>query len=144
MPSFIAMKLNMCGQLPMFINVLHSQTLCGLGVTNYNCSIMAPKQQLEKSAWAWAETTRPDFITEDCIETAYRLKLKPCELNYCRWVIKISLLVCNSWYGAMEVLLIMIMIICLITVRLHLSNLHFVENMHCMFTEEHHVTFEAA
>lgn len=45
---------------------------------------MAPKQQLEKSAWAWAEKTQPDDVSMDDIEMAYRIKLKACELNSCR------------------------------------------------------------
>nr|XP_006811923.1 PREDICTED: ubiquitin carboxyl-terminal hydrolase 48-like [Saccoglossus kowalevskii] len=45
---------------------------------------MAPKQQLDKAAWKWAETTDPTKVTQDHIETAYRVKLKPCKLGTCR------------------------------------------------------------
>ena len=47
---------------------------------------MAPKQQLEKAAWEWAERTQPDDVSHENVETAYRIKLKPCELNLCRCV----------------------------------------------------------
>lgn len=47
---------------------------------------MAPKQQLEKNAWSWADTTRPHEVTQEHIETAYRVNVKPCPLRSCRYV----------------------------------------------------------
>ncbi|XP_076315892.1 ubiquitin carboxyl-terminal hydrolase 48-like [Tachypleus tridentatus] len=45
---------------------------------------MPSKQQLDKAAWEWAEHTEPDNITSEHIETAYRVKLKPCKPTSCR------------------------------------------------------------
>jgi len=45
---------------------------------------MAPKQQLEKNAWEWARTTLPDSVSQQHIETVYRILLKPCEIAACK------------------------------------------------------------
>lgn len=45
---------------------------------------MPTKQQLDKAAWEWAEKLEPSELTQQHIETAYRVKLKPCKLNSCR------------------------------------------------------------
>ncbi|XP_013383086.1 ubiquitin carboxyl-terminal hydrolase 48 isoform X2 [Lingula anatina] len=45
---------------------------------------MAPKQQLDKAAWQWAETVEPEAVTWDHVETAYRIHLKPCKRGACR------------------------------------------------------------
>ena len=39
---------------------------------------MGPKVQQDKLAWLWAETTDPENISIDHRESAYRIKLKPC------------------------------------------------------------------
>ncbi|XP_061187615.1 ubiquitin carboxyl-terminal hydrolase 48-like [Saccostrea echinata] len=45
---------------------------------------MPTKQQLDKAAWQWAETTDPIDITNEHIRTAYKLNLKPCKLGACK------------------------------------------------------------
>ncbi|XP_067138768.1 ubiquitin carboxyl-terminal hydrolase 48-like [Centruroides vittatus] len=45
---------------------------------------MPTKQQLDKAAWEWAEKFEPSELTQQHIETAYRVKLKPCKPNSCR------------------------------------------------------------
>lgn len=45
---------------------------------------MPTKQQLDKAAWQWAETTEPADITNEHISTAYKLNLKPCKLGACK------------------------------------------------------------
>ncbi len=47
---------------------------------------MAPKLQLEKQAWQWAETTEPDQVNQTHVETAYRIHFKPCTAA-CRFVL---------------------------------------------------------
>ncbi|KAG8227310.1 hypothetical protein J437_LFUL004859 [Ladona fulva] len=42
------------------------------------------KDHLDKAAWAWAETVDHADITNVHIETAYRIKLKPCKAGSCR------------------------------------------------------------
>ena len=39
---------------------------------------MGPKIQQDKLAWQWADTTDPDDIRDEHLETAYRIKLKAC------------------------------------------------------------------
>eukprot|EP00062_Callorhinchus_milii_P012741 gi/632960096/ref/XP_007896000.1/ PREDICTED: ubiquitin carboxyl-terminal hydrolase 48 isoform X3 [Callorhinchus milii] len=39
---------------------------------------MAPKQQLEKAAWQWAESVRPEEVRREHIELAYRVLLGSC------------------------------------------------------------------
>jgi len=48
---------------------------------------MAPKQQLEKAAWEWTEKTQPENVSYNNMQAAYRLALKPCELNSCRYFV---------------------------------------------------------
>ncbi|XP_074236348.1 ubiquitin carboxyl-terminal hydrolase 48 isoform X2 [Saimiri boliviensis] len=45
---------------------------------------MAPRLQLEKAAWRWAETVRPEEVSQEHIETAYRIWLEPCIRGVCR------------------------------------------------------------
>ncbi|EHB07082.1 Ubiquitin carboxyl-terminal hydrolase 48 [Heterocephalus glaber] len=45
---------------------------------------MAPRLQLEKAAWRWAETMRPEELSQEHIETAYRIWLEPCIRGVCR------------------------------------------------------------
>jgi len=45
---------------------------------------MAPRLQLEKAAWRWAETVKPEDITREHIELAYRIAVLPCKRGACR------------------------------------------------------------
>ncbi|XP_063292765.1 ubiquitin carboxyl-terminal hydrolase 48 isoform X3 [Pelobates fuscus] len=45
---------------------------------------MAPRLQLEKAAWRWAVTVRPEDVGLEQIETAYRVRLEPCVRGGCR------------------------------------------------------------
>ncbi|XP_028920775.1 ubiquitin carboxyl-terminal hydrolase 48 isoform X6 [Ornithorhynchus anatinus] len=45
---------------------------------------MAPRLQLEKAAWRWAETVRPEEVAQEHIEAAYRIWLEPCIRGVCR------------------------------------------------------------
>lgn len=45
---------------------------------------MAPRLQLEKAAWRWAETVRPEDVSQEHIEAAYRIRLEPCLRGVCR------------------------------------------------------------
>ncbi|XP_053308478.1 ubiquitin carboxyl-terminal hydrolase 48 [Spea bombifrons] len=45
---------------------------------------MAPRLQLEKAAWRWADTVRPEDVGQEHIETAYRVRLEPCVRGVCR------------------------------------------------------------
>ncbi|XP_071116349.1 ubiquitin carboxyl-terminal hydrolase 48-like [Haliotis cracherodii] len=45
---------------------------------------MPPKLQLDKAAWQWADTTDPHNVTQDHVNMAYRLNLKPCSQGTCK------------------------------------------------------------
>ncbi|XP_067243976.1 ubiquitin carboxyl-terminal hydrolase 48 isoform X1 [Chanodichthys erythropterus] len=45
---------------------------------------MAPRLQLEKAAWRWAETVKPEDITHEHIELAYRIAVPLCKRGACR------------------------------------------------------------
>ncbi|XP_040279587.1 ubiquitin carboxyl-terminal hydrolase 48 isoform X1 [Bufo bufo] len=45
---------------------------------------MAPRLQLEKAAWRWTENVRPEDVTLEYIEIAYRVRLEPCVRGLCR------------------------------------------------------------
>uniref|UniRef100_A0A8C1N5C0 Ubiquitin carboxyl-terminal hydrolase 48 n=1 Tax=Cyprinus carpio TaxID=7962 RepID=A0A8C1N5C0_CYPCA len=45
---------------------------------------MAPRLQLEKAAWKWAETVKPEDITHEHIELAYRIAVPACKRGTCR------------------------------------------------------------
>ncbi|KAM4704099.1 ubiquitin carboxyl-terminal hydrolase 48 isoform 2-T2 [Rhinophrynus dorsalis] len=45
---------------------------------------MAPRLQLEKAAWRWTESVRPEEVGQEHIETAYRIRLEPCVRGVCR------------------------------------------------------------
>uniref|UniRef100_A0A4W6BWY5 Ubiquitin carboxyl-terminal hydrolase 48 n=2 Tax=Lates calcarifer TaxID=8187 RepID=A0A4W6BWY5_LATCA len=47
-------------------------------------SIMAPRIQLEKAAWRWVETVKPEDIRQEHIELAYRVNLPACKRGACR------------------------------------------------------------
>uniref|UniRef100_A0A7N6AIF6 Ubiquitin carboxyl-terminal hydrolase 48 n=1 Tax=Anabas testudineus TaxID=64144 RepID=A0A7N6AIF6_ANATE len=46
--------------------------------------IMAPRIQLEKAAWRWVETVKPEEIEQEHIELAYRVNLPACKRGTCR------------------------------------------------------------
>ncbi|XP_041639436.1 ubiquitin carboxyl-terminal hydrolase 48 isoform X2 [Cheilinus undulatus] len=45
---------------------------------------MAPRLQLEKAAWRWVETVKPEEIGQEHIELAYRVNLPACKRGACR------------------------------------------------------------
>ncbi|XP_075046685.1 ubiquitin carboxyl-terminal hydrolase 48 isoform X1 [Mixophyes fleayi] len=45
---------------------------------------MAPRLQLEKAAWRWTDSVRPEEVTQEHIEIAYRVRLEPCVRGLCR------------------------------------------------------------
>ncbi|CAN9512162.1 unnamed protein product [Ophioblennius macclurei] len=45
---------------------------------------MAPRTQLEKAAWSWVETVKPEEIRQVHIELAYRINLPACQRGTCR------------------------------------------------------------
>uniref|UniRef100_A0AAQ6ARV7 Ubiquitin carboxyl-terminal hydrolase 48 n=1 Tax=Amphiprion ocellaris TaxID=80972 RepID=A0AAQ6ARV7_AMPOC len=45
---------------------------------------MAPRVQLEKAAWRWVETVKPEDIKLEHIELAYRIRLPACKRGTCR------------------------------------------------------------
>ncbi|XP_049895283.1 ubiquitin carboxyl-terminal hydrolase 48 isoform X1 [Epinephelus moara] len=45
---------------------------------------MAPRLQLEKAAWRWVETVKPEDIRLEHIELAYRVNLPACKRGTCR------------------------------------------------------------
>uniref|UniRef100_A0A3B4YJQ0 Ubiquitin carboxyl-terminal hydrolase 48 n=1 Tax=Seriola lalandi dorsalis TaxID=1841481 RepID=A0A3B4YJQ0_SERLL len=45
---------------------------------------MAPRIQLEKAAWRWVDTVKPEEIGQEHIELAYRVNLPACKRGACR------------------------------------------------------------
>ncbi|XP_046553615.1 LOW QUALITY PROTEIN: ubiquitin carboxyl-terminal hydrolase 48-like [Haliotis rubra] len=45
---------------------------------------MPPKLQLDKAAWQWADITDPHNVTQEHVNMAYRLNLKPCSQGACK------------------------------------------------------------
>ncbi|XP_043919177.1 ubiquitin carboxyl-terminal hydrolase 48 isoform X3 [Protopterus annectens] len=45
---------------------------------------MAPRLQLEKAAWRWVESVKPEEVRQEHVETAYRVRLEPCKRGVCR------------------------------------------------------------
>ncbi|XP_068598995.1 ubiquitin carboxyl-terminal hydrolase 48 [Brachionichthys hirsutus] len=45
---------------------------------------MAPRLQLEKAAWRWVETVKPEEISQEHIDLAYRVNLPACKRGSCR------------------------------------------------------------
>uniref|UniRef100_A0A8P4KAJ1 Ubiquitin carboxyl-terminal hydrolase 48 n=1 Tax=Dicentrarchus labrax TaxID=13489 RepID=A0A8P4KAJ1_DICLA len=45
---------------------------------------MAPRLQLEKAAWRWVETVKPEEIGPEHIDLAYRVNLPACKRGTCR------------------------------------------------------------
>ncbi|KAF0035487.1 hypothetical protein F2P81_013245 [Scophthalmus maximus] len=46
---------------------------------------MAPRIQLEKAAWRWVESVKPEEIGQQHIELAYRVNLPACKRGACRY-----------------------------------------------------------
>lgn len=49
------------------------------------CRTMAPRLQLEKAAWRWVETVKPEEISQEHIELAYRVNVPACKRGTCRY-----------------------------------------------------------
>ncbi|KAM9859708.1 ubiquitin carboxyl-terminal hydrolase 48 isoform 1-T2 [Aulostomus maculatus] len=45
---------------------------------------MAPRLQLEKAAWRWVEKVKPEDISQEHVELAYRVNLPACKRGACR------------------------------------------------------------
>ncbi|KAJ8260292.1 hypothetical protein GJAV_G00179290 [Gymnothorax javanicus] len=45
---------------------------------------MAPRLQLERAAWRWVETVRPEDVNDEHIEIAYRIRVPACKRGTCR------------------------------------------------------------
>ncbi|KAL7837137.1 hypothetical protein SRHO_G00268480 [Serrasalmus rhombeus] len=45
---------------------------------------MAPRLQLEKAAWRWVDTVKPEDVTQEHIELAYRIAVPACKRGTCR------------------------------------------------------------
>ncbi|KAM4651925.1 LOW QUALITY PROTEIN: ubiquitin carboxyl-terminal hydrolase 48 [Discoglossus pictus] len=45
---------------------------------------MAPRLQLEKAAWRWTDSVRPEEVAQEHIELVYRVRLEPCVRGVCR------------------------------------------------------------
>uniref|UniRef100_A0A8C1R4L2 Ubiquitin carboxyl-terminal hydrolase 48 n=2 Tax=Cyprinus carpio TaxID=7962 RepID=A0A8C1R4L2_CYPCA len=63
--------------------VLIRSQWCFLNIIFCACQ-MAPRLQLEKAAWKWAETVKPEDITHEHIELAYRIAVPACKRGTCR------------------------------------------------------------
>lgn len=68
---------------------------------------MPPKQQLDKAAWQWAETTDPKDVILEHVLAAYRLNLKPCRIGTCKRNCKGNPLCLNAlgervWFGKID------------------------------------------
>jgi hypothetical protein len=44
------------------------------------------KEDMDKAAWSWADTTEPKDVTKEHLELSYRIKLNVCGPNSCRYV----------------------------------------------------------
>lgn len=51
---------------------------------------MAPRLQLEKAAWRWVETVKPEDIRQEHIDLAYRVNLPACKRGTCRYSINVT------------------------------------------------------
>lgn len=63
---------------------------------------MAPRLQLEKAAWRWVESVKPEDIQQEHIDLAYRVHLPACVRGTCRYRVMsitlelgVGLQVCN-------------------------------------------------
>lgn len=44
------------------------------------------KEDMDKAAWCWADSTEPKNVTKQHVELAYRIKLDVCTPHSCRYV----------------------------------------------------------
>jgi hypothetical protein len=44
------------------------------------------KEDMDKAAWSWADTTEPKDITKEHLKLSYRIKIGVCGPNSCRYV----------------------------------------------------------
>jgi len=44
------------------------------------------KEDMDKAAWSWAETTEPKDVTKEHLDLSYRIKIGVCGPNSCRYV----------------------------------------------------------
>jgi len=44
------------------------------------------KEDMDKAAWSWAETTEPKDVTKEHLVLSYRIKIGACGPNSCRYV----------------------------------------------------------
>jgi hypothetical protein len=49
------------------------------------------KEDMDKAAWSWADTTEPKDVTKEHLELSYRIKLGVCGPNSCRYVYVMAL-----------------------------------------------------
>jgi hypothetical protein len=49
------------------------------------------KEDMDKAAWSWADTTEPKDVTKEHVELSYRIKLGVCGPNSCRYVYGMTL-----------------------------------------------------
>lgn len=47
---------------------------------------MPSKQQLDKEAWGWIDTTEPNEVTLEHVKYAYHINLQACEAGTCKYV----------------------------------------------------------
>lgn len=59
-----------------------------LGVCAIHPRAMAPRLQLEKAAWRWVESVKPEDIKQEHIDLAYRVNLPACIRGTCRYGVK--------------------------------------------------------
>lgn len=44
------------------------------------------KEDMDKAAWSWADTTEPKDVTKEHLKLSYRIKIAVCGPNSCRYV----------------------------------------------------------
>ena len=44
------------------------------------------KEDMDKAAWSWADTTEPRDVTKEHLKLSYRIKIGVCGPNSCRYV----------------------------------------------------------
>ena len=57
---------------------------------------MPSRQQLEKSAWDWVDSTEPQNVNQSHIFKAYRLDIAPCKSGTCRYKVLICIFRLNK------------------------------------------------
>jgi hypothetical protein len=43
------------------------------------------KEDMDKAAWSWADTTEPKDVTKEHLDLSYRIKISVCGPNSCRY-----------------------------------------------------------